>query len=370
MSNTVAEKEIAWWMPQLTGAEYAEVKAVLDSNYLNDGRVTTKLEEQFASLLGVKHALCVTSGTAAIFLGLKAAGVKAGDEVIVPDMTFIATANAAEMTGATVVLVDIDPRTLNIDPAAFERAITPRTKAVVPVHVSGRGADMKAIMEIANRRGIAVVEDAAEGFLSKKDGQFLGTIGASGAFSFSPNKTITTGQGGLIVTNDDDLRRRLRELKDQGRPVQGTGGDDIHHSVGYNFKMTNLQSAVGLGQLPALHGRMETARRIYRIYRQRLDGLDGLAFPGFDVDNGETPQWTDVIVDRRDELDRYLAEHGAHCRRFWHPIHTQAPYRRPDEEFPNATRVGPKALWLPSNFNMTDDDVHRVCDLIRECLAG
>ena len=170
-----------------------------------------------------------------------------GDEVIVPDVTFIATANAVTLTGASPVLVDIDPRTLTLDPQRTERAITTRTKAIVPVHVSGRAADLGAIMDIAQRHGLLVVEDAAEAFLSKHDGKCLGTFGIAGCFSLSPNKTVTTGQGGLVVTDDDRLHVRLRELKDQGRPVRGTGGDDAHDSVGFNFKFTNLQAAIGLG---------------------------------------------------------------------------------------------------------------------------
>jgi perosamine synthetase len=211
---------------------------------------------------------------------------------------------------------------------------------------------------------LVVVEDAAEGLVSKWQGRFLGTIGNAGCLSFSPNKTITTGQGGAVLTNDEPLYGRLRELKDQGRPVRGTGGDDMHYSVGYNFKFTNLQAAVGLAQLQYLDTRLQRMREIYKGYAEGLKGLNGVFLPGFDVDSGESPQWTDAIVDHRDELDSYLASQGAHCRRFWHPIHTQAPYRKPDDQFPNSSSIAPRALWLPSAFTLSNEDVMAVCRCI------
>jgi perosamine synthetase len=367
----VNERNILWWTPQICGKEYEFIAGVLDSNYLNDGDVTERFERRIGELLGVKHVIAVTSGTAAISLGLAAVGVKPGDEVIVPDLTFVATANAASMLGAKVVLVDIDPRTLNMDPASFERAITPMTRAVVPVHVSGRPADMDSILKIAATHGLAVVEDAAEGFLSKhSSGRCLGGIGDCGCLSFSPNKTITSGQGGAVLTNDDRLHDRLRELKDQGRRHRGTGGDDLHPTVGYNFKFTNLQAAVGLAQLECLDARLERLRNIYCAYARSLKGLDGIYLPGFDLSSGESPQWTDAVIERRNELDRYLEERNVHCRRFWFPLHTQAPYRRPADGFPNAARVGPKCIWLPSAFTLSEADVSAVCGHIRDFVEG
>ena len=158
---------------------------------------------------------------------------------------------------------------------------------------------------------------------------------------------------------------RLRELKDQGRPVRGTGGDDIHHTTGFNFKFTNLQAALGLGQLHYLEARLERARRIYQGYAAGLAGISGITLPGFDLANGECPQWTDALVQHRDEMDRFLLSRDMHCRRFWFPLHTQAPYRQPDEAFPKSTRAARHALWLPSAFSLTDSDVEAVCAAIR-----
>lgn len=361
-------KNYPWWNPVVGEAERRLVNEVFDSNFLNDGDFTLQFEKRIADLAGARHVVAVTSGTSALYLSLMAVGVGPGTEVIVPDVTFIATANAVSMTGAKVVLVDVEPTDLNIDPQAILKAITPRTKAIVPVHVSGKAADMTSILKIAREHGLHVIEDAAEALKSHYQGKSLGTLGDAGCLSFSPNKTITTGQGGAILTNDDKIYARLRELKDQGRPVRGTGGDDVHHSIGFNFKFTNLQAAVGLGQLNYLESRVERQKSINKIYGINLEKTQGITIQKFDFEQGEVPQWTMGFIDRRDALDDFLKTKGAHCRRFWFPLHTQSPYRQPDDLFPVSTRQIPKSLWLPSSFTLTDRDVLEICGYIKEFL--
>lgn len=359
-------KTIKWWVPQIGPKEKKFIDKCLAANYPNEGPLTALFEKRIESLTGARHAVSVTSGTAAIFLALKALGIGHGDEVIVPDLTFIATANAVDLCGARPVLVDVDASTANILPEAFRRAITPKTKAVIPVHVSGRPARIDDILKIAGRKDIRVVEDAAEGFMSEYKGKRLGTFGACGCFSFSPHKTITTGQGGVVITDDSELNLRLRRLKDQGRPVRGTGGDDIHDSIGYNFKFTDLQAAVGLGQLEYLQSRIRRMREIYKRYKTNLKGVRGVSLFNFDVDKGEVPQWTDGCFERRDELDAYLKSKGVDCRRYWFPMHTQKPYKAPAGDFPNSAQVSRKALWLPSAFTMSDKDIDLVCGHIKD----
>lgn len=359
-------KKISWWEPTIGKGEYKLIQNVLKSNFPNEGKFTTEFENKIKDLLQVKHAIAVTSGTAAIFLALKGLGIGHGDEVIVPDLTFIATANAVVMCGAKPVLVDIDPQNLTIDIASFRRAITSKTKAIIPVHVSGRAANMKEIKKIAKEKKLFVVEDAAEAFMSKYDGLYLGTIGDAGCFSFSPAKTITTGQGGVIVTNNSKLALALRELKDQGRPTRGTGGDDIHNSIGFNFKFTDLQAAVGIGQLDYLKSRIARVKKTYKIYKAILEDVDEIKIFDFKIDEHEIPQWVDATCKNRDKLDKYLEKNNIFCRRLWHPLHTQKPYKLDDRKFPNSTDSSPQTLWLPSSFNMTDADVKTVCMHIRK----
>lgn len=359
-------KKIDWWEPQVGEEERELLTQVLDSNFLNDGEFTTRFEQKLAGLLGCKHVVAVTNGTSALFLALAASGIGPGDEVIVPDITFIATANAVTMTGAKSVLVDVDSDTLNMSPSEFRNAITPRTKAVIPVHISGRPADMPTILEIAKNHDLQVVEDAAEALLSKLNGKCLGTFGQAGILSFSPNKTITTGQGGAILLSDSVLEARLRELKDQGRQVRGTGGNDIHDRLGYNFKLTNLQSAIGIAQLDRLDSRTERMKNTYLKYVEGLKDIEELTLLPFQTDKGEIPQWVDALTDRRDELIEYLKSHKIFCREFWFPIHTHKPYRSSDVRFSNSTYLAPKAFWLPSSFSLSDTDIEQVCNKIRK----
>jgi perosamine synthetase len=356
-------KQIPWWSPQVASEDFSLVADVLRSNFVNDGPITEKFEREIASLVGARHAVAVTSGTTALYLGLKALGVGHGDEVIVPDVTFIATANAVTMTGATAVLVDVDPQTLTLSPAACADAITPRTRAIVPVHLSGRAGTINEILSLAESRGLPVLEDAAEALLSRHQGKYLGTLGRAGCYSFSPNKTITTGQGGMIVTNDDEMHTRLRKLKDQGRLLRTS---DVHDSVGFNFKFTNLQAALGLGQLNHLQERVKRQKRICDIYREELSGLQAITLMQVNTAEGECPQWTDALVERRDELEKFFDGRQIGYRRFWPALHTQAPYRLPDERFPNTTRLWPRAIWFASAFQLTDEDVRQVCRSIRE----
>ncbi len=356
--------KLLWWDPQVGEKEQKLVSEVLRSNFLNDGNFTTKFEEETKKILGCKYSIAVTSGTMAMFLSLKALGIGVGDEVIVPDMTFIATANAVEMTGAKPVLVDVD-QTLTIDIEAIKKAINKKTRAIIPVHVSGRGADMLKIKKIAKEHNLFVIEDAAEAFMSKYKGKFLGTYGETGCFSFSPPKIITTGQGGMVVTDNKLLYRRLRMLKDQGRPQRGTGGNDIHETIGYNFKLTNLQAAVGVGQLSYLKKRMNRLRRNNFLYRKYLEQVKEIKVFDVNLDDGELPLWTDVLVDQRDELVKYLENKKIFCRCFWFPIHTQKPYKLLDDNFPNSVRLSSRALWLPSAYTLNDNDVKYICAQIK-----
>ena len=359
--------KIPWWKPQVGSlVEYKLLAQVLKNNYPNQGPLTRQLEQTLAKLLGVKYVNMTTSGTAALVLALKAAGVGKGDEIIVPDIAFIAAGNAANLCGAKVVLADVDPQTLTLSPEAFRKAITKRTKAVIPVHISGRGADMKSILSVAHKNNVVVIEDSAEAFMSKHRGKFLGTFGKAGCFSLSGLKTITSGQGGFVVTNDKKIYQQILFLKNQGVAGIATGGNDFHPRVGYNFRYTDLQAALALGQLQRLPKRLARMKRTNDLYRKHLRNTPGITVLPFDTKKGEVPQWTDVLADRRIELEKYLRQQGIECRNFWFPMHAHVPYKKSARLFPVSTKLNPKALWLPSAFTLTDSEILTVIKEIKK----
>ncbi len=362
--DKVERKKLPWWEPVFGAEEKDLLEQVIDSTFLNDGRIVKRLETELADMLECAYVIAVTSGTAAIYLSLKALGIGINDEVIVPDMTYIATANAVSMTGARVKLVDVSPESLCIDVNRIKEAVTSRTKAIIPVHVSGRGANMKKIMAIAEEKNLVIIEDAAEALKSRHEGKYLGTWGHTGCFSLSPFKAITSGQGGFITTNSDTLHQKLKKLKNQGLLGTATGGADFHEEIGFNFKYTDLQAAVSLGQLHDLERRLKRMRQIYELYHQRLKGCQHVRLPACQAQ--EVQLWTDMLVEDRKGLVQFLGEQGIDCRPFWYPIHDEPPYQvdRANQHFPISSRIAYQALWLPSAFTLDDDDVNRVCDAV------
>lgn len=361
-------ERIPWFVPIMTGGELDNLAGVIDRNFLNDGPLARKFEDRVAEIAGVRHCVAVTSGTAAISLALMALGVGAGDEVIVPDLTFIATANAARLTGATVRLVDVEPNRFAIDGDAVAAAIGPRTRAVVAVDVNGRGAAYDVLEPLCRDHGLALVCDAAEALGSRYNGRPIGSYGDAACFSFSAAKTITAGQGGMVATDDPAVYEKLIQLKDQGRPVRGTGGDDPHPDLGFNFKFTDLQAAVALAQLDAFEARLDHARVRDGWYRDALDGLPGLHFPAETNQPGEVRQWTDVLLDDRESVRRALAEAGIGCRGFWFPLHRQPPYAAQTGDYGVAERISAQGLWLPSSFDLTESQAAETADVVRRVL--
>ncbi|GAB5506226.1 MAG: DegT/DnrJ/EryC1/StrS family aminotransferase [Rhizobiaceae bacterium] len=360
---------IQWYGPQLAGDEAERVKAVIESDYINDGPLCRELEKQVAVRVGTAYAVAVTSGTAAIALGLMAAGVKPGDDVIVPDLTFAATANAVLLAGARPVFCDIEANYLGIDVTKLSAALTSKTTAVVPVDVNGRGADYRVLESFCKENDLRLICDAAEALGSRFGGKPLGSFGDAGCFSFSANKTITAGQGGMITTDDEEIHNRLRELKDQGRRFQGTGGNDLHPVLGFNFKMTDLQAAVALAQMDEFDERMEAARHRDSLYRRHLEGVAGLTISPDRSNEGEVLQWFDIFVDDRYRVEKALTDEKIGCRPFWFPLHSQGAYGKNEGDFPVAKRVSERGLWLPSRFDLSDDDIARVCGIIKEALS-
>ena len=354
---------IAWFGPHLSGRELELVRGVLEREYVNDGPLTREFERKVAACVGTRHAVAVTSGTAAIALALMAAGIGPGDEVLVPDLTFIATANAVRLAGADVKLVDVEPVRFGVDPDAVRAAIGSRTRALVTVDVNGRGADYTRLEAICRERDLVLICDAAEGLGSRFVGRMLGSFGVAGCFSFSANKTITAGQGGMIVTDSDALHDRLRELKDQGRRKGGTGGDDMHPVLGFNFKFTDLQAAVALAQFEEIEQRLAQAVRRDEAYRERLSNQPGLRLAPTS-EPGEVRQWTDVLIEGRGKIVAALEAEQIASRNFWFPLHRQEPYCGADGAFANSISVSERGLWLPSRLDMNEADIDRAAGIV------
>jgi perosamine synthetase len=341
-----------------------EKKAVVDyldsGGWLTEFRRTREFEQALAAYIGARHVSVVMNGTVSLFAALAALGLGAGDEVIVPDLTMIASANAVLLTGATPRFVDIDRATLCLDLAEAERAITPRTKAIMLVAFNGRAPDMERAVALARDRGVFLVEDAAQALGSRWRGRHLGTFGAVGSFSFSSPKVITTGQGGALVTDDDALIAAIRQIKDFGRLRDGV---DEHIALGYNFKFTDLQAVIGLAQMTKLDWRVQRKKELFALYRAELANVPEVTF--VETNLSETSPWfIDVLVPDPAALRQRLHERGIGSRPFYPPIHTQAPYRLAGS-FPETERASRQGLWLPSSSFLEDRVVRRICDEIR-----
>lgn len=362
---------IPWWQPELGECEARSVLQVLESGFPNDGDVTERFAASIAEIAGRKLGIGVSSGSAAIYCALVACGVGPGDEVVVPDLTFVATANAVRLAGATAVLADVRRKDFTLDPTSVASVLTSRTRAIVPVHVNGRGGSVEEIVSLARARDVAVVEDAAEALGSKLRGRPLGSFGDAAAFSFAPSKIITTGQGGAVVTDEPAIARRIRELKDQGRATRGTGGADEHPVFGFNFKLTNVHAAIGIAQLDRLDERQAHIRVLEDWYAAELDGLEPLVrLVGGDRAGGESHGWVDVLVEDRDELAAHLRACGMDPREFWFPLHTQPVDADDDARFPNASWISKRGLWLPSALSLTRTDVESVGRGVRDFVAA
>lgn len=334
-----------------------------EGGWLTEFRHTAEFERMVAGYTGSRHAIVVNNGTVSLTLMALAAGLKAGDEVIVPDYTMIATPNAVKMFGAVPVFADVEPETLCLDLERAREAITPRTRALFFVNANGRnpGPGIDAYRDLCHEYGLIFLEDSAQSLGSRyPDGRHQGTAGVGGSFSFSAPKVISTGQGGAVITDDDEFASRLRRLKDFGR---SGGGNDIHGSIGYNFKFTELQAIIGVEQMKKLPMRVERKKEIFRQYREQLADVEGIRFFNQDL-SCTTPWFIDILATERDALAAFLKSQGIGTRVMYPPIHRQEAYNLPGYH-PVAERVGREGLWLPSASQLTDDHIRRICSAIK-----
>lgn len=347
--------------PVLGPEERAAVLEVLESGFITEGRKTRELEAEMAKWFGVPHAVVVNNATLALTIALQALGIGPGDEVIVPDFTFIATANAVSLAGAKPVFADVSRETFTLDLADAEARVTPRTAAIVPVHLNGRSTDMAALEALAKKYGFAIVEDAAQALGSARDGKFLGTFGDAGVFSLGTTKIITAGQGGVLLTRRRDVHEACIRIKDHGRLSRTA---EVHDTLGFNSKFTDLQAALALAQFRKLPERMEKKRALFRQYAERLAGVAPVAIPPMDLTEA-VPWFVDLLCADRDSLGEHLAGRGVETRRFYLPVHAQPCYQARGN-YPVTQAISAQGLWLPSAINLSESDVEQVCACVTE----
>jgi len=349
-------------VPVLGAEEREEVLKVMDSGFITEGRKTREFADQVAKYFGVPHALIVNNATVALTIALQGLGIGPGDEVIVPDFTFIATANAVSLAGAAPIFADVRRESFTLDLADAERRITRRTKAIVPVHLNGRASDMKQLGQLARKYDLALVEDAAQAMGSAQGGQFLGTCGDAGVFSLGTTKIITSGQGGIILTRRKDLYEAFARIKDHGRLSRTA---EVHDTLGFNSKFTDLQAALGLAQFRKLPERIEKKGQIFRWYRELLAGAEGIAVPPMDLQ--ETVPWfVDLLCNDRAALVSAMAGAGIETRNFYLPVHSQPCYRA-EGNYPVTQEISARGLWLPSSVSLTQTDVENICAQVKAC---
>jgi perosamine synthetase len=368
-------------MPDLSGNERKYVLDCIDTNWISSmGSYITRFEESFSALCGCRHGVACANGTAALHLAFAALGIGFGDEVIVPDFTLIADSNMVILAGAKPVFVDVDRETWCLDPEKIEAAITPRTKAILAVHMYGHPCDIDRLQAIADSHGLLLIEDAAQGHGTEYKGRQVGGFGRVGCFSFYASKTLTTGEGGMVVTNDEEIAQRLRLLRSHG--FEGTGRQYVHRVLGFNYRLTNLQAAIGLAQTECIAEKVARKREIAKQYSGLLKGLPGLLLPT-EKDWAKSTYWnyTVVIEDdfpaSREEVGAAFDAAKVQTRMPFNALHRQPVYvegRDPrfpatGGNFPVSEWLSDRALCLPSGVGLTAAEVETVAGVLRKFSA-
>ncbi len=380
MSASIVSKNVPVARPSFGVEEEAAVLQALRSGWVSQGPRVAEFEQRFAEYVGAAHAVAVSSCTTGLHLALVAGGVQAGDEVICPSLSFIATANCIVYAGATPVFVDIDEATFNIDPKKIEAAITPKTKAILAVHQIGLPAAMEEISEIAQRHHLLLVEDAACAIGAEYQGRRIGAPhGALACFSFHPRKILTTGDGGMITTSDGEMAARMRRLRQHAMSVSDLARHsatkvvaESYDEVGYNYRMTDLQAAVGLVQLQRLDSMLARRRELAGRYAEKLSAYPWMVVPVEPAGSRHNYQsymvrLTEQAPISRDELMQQLLDRGVSSRRGVMAIHRERPYQNPcwEEHLTVTNRVTDTAIVLPLFYEMTDEE-H---DYVLECIG-
>lgn len=351
---------IPWFEPLIDEDDAEAVKRQTLTGFVNEGPANRAFEQMLRDYFKMPYAVTTPSCTVALALTLMALDIRRGDTVLVPDVTFIGTANAVRLAGGEPILVDIDPLNFTMDPEDARRRLQPSTKVILFVHLNGRSGNIEALRSLAREKGLLLMEDAAEALGSRNAKGFLGTLSEAGCFSLAPTKIITSGQGGFVLTQRQDIRNRLVRLKDHGRLSRES---DAHAVTGFNFKVTDLQAALAISQFSKLKRRIERSREIDRHYREGLVNIPEIEFTARNLE-GELLMWPDFKCRRRDELIKHLFVQNINLRPFWPAIHTQPAYAT-QGSFPGAMEACRNACWLPCSPAIIDRQIDRVIAVIR-----
>lgn len=362
--------KIPIYHPSLDGNEKTYVNECLDSTWISSkGRFIPEFEQKFAAYTGVKHAASVCNGTVALHLALVALGIGPGDEVIAPTLTYISSANAIAYTGATPVFVDSRNDTWQMDPEDVLRKLTPRTRAIMVVHLYGHPCAMDDLCAIARKKGLFLIEDCAEAFGATYKGKHVGSFGDIATYSFFGNKTISTGEGGMVVTNDETLYDRSVHFKGQGLAMHRQYWHDV---IGYNYRMTNICAALGLAQLERAEELLTRKRAIAQRYREKLAGLP-VVFHDETEDVRHSFWMCSLLVDDpalRDPLREHLETAGIETRPLFYPVHTMPMYSAKFQRHPVAESLGWRGINLPSWPGLTEDQIEFICRTLADFFQG
>jgi dTDP-4-amino-4,6-dideoxygalactose transaminase len=357
----MSKQVISWWRTTFGEEEIDRVAKAIKGEHLSQGPIVVEFEELLAEYFGVPYVVATTSGSVAILMALMAAGIGPGDEVLVPNRTWIATAHAPVVLGASVKLVDVEAERPIIDSSKIEEAMTLRTKAIIPVHLNGRSADMREINRIAQKYGLRVIEDAAQAMGSRNADGLLGTQSDMGCFSLSVAKIIATGQGGFVVTRDKSLYEKLIAIRTHG---VGSVIDAQWTQLGFNFRFTDVLAAIGIVQLGRIGERVEKVKAIYSRYADAMQDLPFLRFVPVNIDAGEIPIYVEVLCNNRDKLMSFLAEKGIQTRPFY-PDLNLAKYLHNDSRYPNSEKFGLEGIFFPSGPAQPMENVDKVVEALK-----
>ena len=361
--------------PALIGNEKKYVLDCIKSNWISsNGKYIQNFEESFADFNKVKYALSCSNGTVALHLALMALGISTGDEVILPTFTYVATANAVMYCGAKPIFIDSDSETWNIDPSLIEKFITKNTKAIIVVHIYGHPVDMDVVMNIAQKHHLFVIEDAAEAHGAEYKGQIVGSFGDISIFSFYGNKVITTGEGGMVITNNDLLASKVRQLKGQGMDPSRRYWFPI---LGYNYRMTNIAAAIGLAQLENINWHISRRREIATRYQENFKDFPEIQLQP-EKPYARSIHWlssitiSEIIPISRDQIMKELEILGIETRPFFYPLHLLPIYQNQNigRDFPVAEKIAARGINLPSSANLTSAEIDFVCSGIIKLLMN